>query len=237
EVQRVQVAPAEQTPVVLSDLDPLEGVLVQGSVDTAASGLPDGVDTTHTEALERLYRPDALEVPVLVARDAPISTLDPDKIGNFAQLSAPAEPEPFSDTLFAQTELLNSTPIAENPVPIVTKAPGPALRMVAVRPSWVRVTAADGTVIFETIMEPGDVWDAPVSDAPPVLRTGESGAIYFALNGEYYGPVGNTGEVTSNLALEVASLKSTYPVADLAADEALATTVVQLQEPLEPSDE
>lgn len=230
EVQRVQVAPAEQTPVVLSDLDPLDGVLGQVADEVDQNGLPSDVETARNEALERLYRPDALELPVLVARDAPISTLDPDQIGNFIPPSAP-EPETLSEKLFAQTDQELSTSIAENPVPIVTKAPGPALRMVAVRPSWVRVTDADGTVIFETIMEPGDIWDAPVGDAPPVLRTGESGAIYFALNGEYYGPVGETGQVTSNLALDVDSLKSTYAIADLAADEALATTVVQLQAP------
>ena len=104
--------------------------------------------------------------------------------------------------------------------------------MVAVRPSWVRVRAADGTVILETIMEPGETWDAPQGDEPAVLRTGESGAIYFALNGEYYGPVGETGTVTSNLVLDVDTLKSAYTVADIAADEALATTIVQLQTPV-----
>ncbi len=37
------------------------------------------------EALDRLYRPQALDVPVLVARDAPISTLSRGQYrGNFA---------------------------------------------------------------------------------------------------------------------------------------------------------
>jgi hypothetical protein len=101
--------------------------------------------------------------------------------------------------------------------------------MVAVRPAWVRVRAADGTVILETIMEPGDTWDAPVSEEPPSLRTGESGAIYFALNGEFYGPVGKTGTVTSNVSLTVESLKESFAVADLSADQALATVVAELQ--------
>jgi len=236
EVQRVQVAPAEQTPVVLSDLDPLDGVLDLAASDVVETGMPSGLEDARNEALDRLYRPEALDVPVLVARDAPISTLDPSQIGNFAQLSAP-EPEALSDALFAQSQWEETASIAESPVPIVTKAPGPDVRIVAVRPSWVRVRAADGTVIFETIMEPGDIWDAPASEASPVLRTGESGAIYFALNGEYYGPVGETGEVTSNLALDVEALKSAYAVADLSADEALATTVVQLQTPIEPEAE
>ncbi|WP_282128071.1 helix-turn-helix domain-containing protein [Roseobacter litoralis] len=238
EVQRVQVAPADQTPIVLSDLDPLDGVLA-AAPDTAASGaLPAGMDTVRIDPLDQLFRPDALDVPVMIARDAPIATLDPRTVGSFAQTSQPG-PERLSDSLLVENDLANAdrVPSVEGQVPIVVKAPGPALRMVAVRPAWVRVSAPDGTVILETIMEPGETWDAPVGGEPALLRTGESGAIYFALNGEYYGPVGKTGTITSNISLEVASLKATYQVADLAADEALATTVVELQTPAGPASE
>ena len=236
EVQRVQVAPVEQTPVVLSDLDPLEGVLLASPDATESATLPEEIDQPSANALAELYRPDALDVPKLVARDAPIATLDPRTIGNF---TPDLTPERIPDSLIAQSRIAAAPPssVEEVPVPIVTKDPGPALRMVAVRPSWVRVTAADGTVILETIMEPGDTWDAPSGDEPAVLRTGESGAIYFALSGEYYGPVGETGTVTSNLALSVDNLKEAYPIADLSADEALATMVVELQAPVEPASE
>ncbi|ABG32354.1 DUF4115 domain-containing protein [Roseobacter denitrificans] len=238
EVQRVQVAPADQTPIVLSDLDPLDGVLA-AAPDAAASGaLPAGGDAVRIDPLDQLFRPDALDVPVMIARDAPIATLDPRTVGSFAQ-SAQPEPERLSDSLLLESELAaaEQDQVVDPQVPIVVKAPGPALRMVAVRPAWVRVSAPDGTVILETIMEPGETWDAPVGGEPPLLRTGESGAIYFALNGEYYGPVGKTGTITSNIPLEVAALKATYQVADLAADEALATTVVELQTPIEPASE
>lgn len=237
EVQRVQVAPAEQTPTVLSDLDPLEGVLASVSGGGAnETQLPNDLDQPRVEALDRLYRPEALDVPVLVARDAPISTLDPRLLGNFAQGATPI-PDRFAESSIDSIIGPLLPPSVEPSVPIVLKDQGPALRMVAVRPSWVRVSAADGTVILETIMEPGDTWDAPTGDEPPVLRTGESGAIYFALNGEYYGPVGETGTVTSNLRLEVDNLKQAFDVADLAADEALAITVVQLQTPVVPAAE
>lgn len=231
EVQRVQVAPAEQTPVVLSDLDPLEGVLT-AAPDVGLES-PEGTEANEAlraKALERLYRPEALDLPVLVARDAPISTLDPRGLGSYAQSNLP-EVETQSDRQIAEAELAAFGPIPETPVPIVSKEPAPVLRMVAVRPAWVRVRAADGTVILETIMEPGETWDAPEGIETPTLRTGESGAIYFALNGEYYGPVGETGTVTSNLALDADSLKQTFSVADLTADEALATMIVQLQTP------
>ncbi|WP_299409498.1 helix-turn-helix domain-containing protein [uncultured Roseobacter sp.] len=236
EVQRVQVAPVEQTPVVLSDLDPLDGVLAAAPNATDAAQTPGAMDQPRADALDQLYRPQALDVPVLVARDAPISTIDPRTIGNFAQVEKDVVP-PTESLAGAIDSAISASPERAKTIPQVVENPGPALRMVAVRPSWVRVSAADGTVIFETIMEPGDTWDAPQSEVPPLLRTGESGAIYFALNGEYYGPVGETGTITSKLPLEVGALKSRYTVADLAADEALATTVVELQTPLAPATE
>ena len=228
EVQRVQVAPVDQTPVVLSDLDPLDNVTPLEEDEVAIVAAPTEDASPIAGTLEGFYRPDALDVPVLTARDAPISTIDPRTIGNFAQ---GPEPEPMPDSLQAELMIAEaiSASIGDPSVPIVSKDPGPALRMVAVRPAWVRVTAADGSVILETIMEPGDTWDAPADGEPATLRTGESGAVYFALNGEYYGPVGETGTITSNVALTVESLKASYEIADLEADQALATTVAELQ--------
>lgn len=233
EVQRVQVAPVEQTPIVLSDLDPLDGVLAAAPDTTSVATSTGLIDQPRADALDRLYRPQALDVPVLVARDAPISTIDPSSIGNFARARKQEETIPEALSFAGSIDSDISTSLTNpSPIPQVVQQPGPALRMVAVRPSWVRVSAADGSVIFETIMEPGETWDAPISETPATLRTGESGAIYFALSGEFYGPVGETGTITSKLPLDVDALKSRYTVADLAADEALATTVVELQSPV-----
>ena len=93
--------------------------------------------------------------------------------------------------------------------------------MVAVRPAWVRVRAADGTVIYEGTMQAGDTWEAPLTEEPPTLRAGESGAIYFAMADKFYGPVGAAGAVTSNLPLEIAGLKEAYLPVDIKADEGL----------------
>jgi cytoskeletal protein RodZ len=207
EVQRVQVAPVDQTPVVLSDLDPLNGV-----APTAVNQTGPEITTPRADALDRLYRPQALDTPVLIARDAPIATLDPRENGSFA---APT----FDAAVFAG--LSPQSPDIPQSVPRVVEEPAPALQMVAVRPSWVRVRAADGTVIYEATMQPGDTWEAPLTEEPPTLRTGESGAIYFAMNGKFYGPVGAAGQVTSNLPLEIAGLKETYLPVDIATDEGL----------------
>ncbi|WP_342075967.1 RodZ domain-containing protein [Yoonia sp. SS1-5] len=213
EVQKVQFAPTEQTPVVISDLDPLAGA----SNALQTSDPLSGVEAPSREALDRLYRPQALDVPVLVARDAPISTLNPNGIG---AIRPAAEPLPEVAVAAADAPLERLSP----PVQVVEDT-APELQLVAVRPAWVRVRSADGTVIFEGVMEPGQNFVVPATEEPGTLRVGESGAMYFAVNGVHYGPVGPSGVVTSNVELSTDSLTTTYAVADLTADDDLAEIV------------
>ena len=216
EVQRVQFAPVEQTPVVVSDLDPLAGASNTIRADDAIAELA----APSPEALDRLYRPQALDVPVLVARDAPISTLSPSTISALPTPPPVALEEPVGIE-FADAPLHERT---YRPVQVV-EAPVPELQLVAVRPAWVRVRAADGTVIFEGVMEPGQNFVVPSTEEPATLRVGESGAMYFAVNGVHYGPVGPRGTVTSNVELTTASLTTDFAVADLTADNDLAEIV------------
>jgi hypothetical protein len=351
EVQRVQLAPVDQTPVVLSDLDPLQTSIQSvettdsmENTDTAA-----GVFTppVNTDSFDRLYRPQALDVPVLVARDAPISTLDPNSVGAFAQIAnqnlpsvdlepatnevsgfataalpkdgvtliaarpawvrvrgddrsvifeqvmaagdtwtvpasesdallnvgesgalyvsvngqtigpvgaagtvtsdmpldgatlaavlEPANPQTDGDLSRVLAELGTDTTQPTIGQPKILEDSAPGVTLVAVRPAWIRVRAADGTVIFETIMNAGDTYEVPTTEEPPTLRVGESGAIYFAMNGQTYGPAGPRGAVTSNLALSVDELSQTYSVASIEADSDLARIVAELAIP-QPAD-
>lgn len=220
EVQRVQVTPIENTPDVLSDLDPLQTASRSDNDDgTEVAG---GFAAPEAEErLDRLYRPEALDVPVMVARDAPISTLSPAQVG----LLRPDLPEADRESIdVALTEAQE-----ERPSPQVLETPPAGVRMVAVRPAWVRVRAADGTVIYEGIMNAGDTWDVPATEEPPTLRVGESGAIYFNVNGEHYGPAGARGSVTSDLALDATGLTEGYDVADLTQDKDLSRYVAEVQ--------
>lgn len=230
EVQRVQMAPVDQTPSVLADLDPLQSVVdAENDNGTAADDslrsdvtVPTTLTAPRADALARLYRPQALDVPVLVARDAPIATLDPRMMGNFTDATPQvAGPEPLDEVFAPQVLIAEVTPAPAPNVPQVVEATAPALEMVAVREAWVRVRAADGTVIFEGVMQPGDSWTAPATEEPPIARIGESGAIYFAMDGAFYGPVGKSGAVTSNLPLDVASLQDTYLPVDVNTDTGL----------------
>jgi hypothetical protein len=259
EVQKVTFAPVEQPPTVVAEVDPLAG----GAGD---AGEPEGASllAASPEALDRLYRPDALEVPVLVPRDGPIAALDPASVGVVTPAAPPAPGDgrpgpaavasaapvgapapaggplgaPISDVEATLASVLGAAPApaaaeadpAADPDAVrVTAGPAPAVQLVAVRESWVRVRAPDGTTLFEGILGPGDTFDVPQGAEPALLRTGESGALYMALNGVPYGPVGEAGQVSSNVPLSAEAIGQAYQVADLAGDEDLAEYVAVAQ--------
>ncbi|WP_164658566.1 helix-turn-helix domain-containing protein [Tropicibacter sp. Alg240-R139] len=205
EVQQVQLAPVEQTPAVLSDLDPLDQATRQTTATANA-----GLTQPTADALDRLYRPQALDVPVLVSRDAPISTLDPRTVGNF---TAPTLPD------VQLAEVLSTRDTTGQSIPQVVENLAPSLTMVALRPSWVRVTAADGTHIYEAIMEPGSTYQVPLTEDAPTLHAGESSGIYFIVNGEHRGPVGDRGVVTRGVVLSPDAVEERYLVAEIDGDD------------------
>lgn len=227
EVQRVQMTPMENTPSVLADLDPLAGMSVRNedAIDIDVAGQ---FNAPAQGGLDRLYRPEALDVPVMVARDAPISTLDPARMGALG----PDLPDRVQDSAMrlaveqADTDRTSETP------QVLADAP-PGVQLVAVRPAWIRVSGADGSVVFEGILNAGDSYDVPATEEPPTLRVGESGAIYFAVNGKHYGPAGPNGSVTSNLALDTDSLTESFAVADITKDSDLMRFVVELKDTAE----
>ena len=227
EVQRVQVSPVDQTPVVLSDLDPLQAnAPEQNTTDSIAT--PSALaDALRVEALDRLYRPAALDVPVLVARDAPISTLDPRAGGVFETPAVPslsaAVDGAIADALAEPTQSAGLT------VPQVLEGPAAAVQVVATAETWVRITAADGTNIYEKVMQKGETFDVPALEEAPLLRTGQSGAVYFIMNGEFFGPAGSRGSVTSNVPLQQQALAELYQPAQPGQDSALETMVAEMR--------
>ncbi|MEM9523097.1 MAG: RodZ domain-containing protein [Pseudomonadota bacterium] len=203
QVQRVNVVPIEQAPTV-AELDPLQGVLPVEVPEGEA-----GVTVSGVDVMDRLYRPRALDVPVLVARDGPISALNPDRVGTLSSsLSPPAPQFVAADTVSA---------VGETQVKVV--APDvPEVELFAVRPAWVRVTAPDGTVLFEKILDAGERYALPKTEEPPSLRAGNSGSLYFAVNGRTYGPAGPGGSVARQVVLAADSLQSVYRPADAEID-------------------
>lgn len=238
EVQKVRFAPVEQAPGVLSNLDPLAPALTETTVAGASSAL-ETPDIPRAEALGRLVRPEALEVPVLTPRDASIATLDPSTLGVYAPEPDPAQR--FANARRAPTPLnqqaFGSEPEDITPVQVVEET-DPQVVLFAVRPSWVRVRAADGTVIFEKILEPGEEFTVPLAESPPVLRAGNAGSVYVRLKGETFGPMGDGASVAKNIALAPTEVAETFDVADLSQDPDLARFVAVAEaESLQPATE
>ncbi|WP_282603841.1 helix-turn-helix domain-containing protein [Paracoccus sp. PARArs4] len=232
EVQRVTLAPGDDTPSIVAELDPTKGAgivdptIEQNGSATLAQNLP------QPESLDRLYRPQILEAPVLTARDGPIAAIDPGIIENAAAV------ESVIAAAGQVTEVPQPTEVEGPSQPeqqlaeagVSTTAPdAPELELMAARPAWVRVKAADGTVLLEKIMDAGERFTLPKLEEAPTLRTGNSGAIYFAVNGQTYGPAAPGAQVVSNIALASDSLTQAYELADLGADPELAEMVAVAQ--------
>lgn len=224
EVQRVQLAPIDQAPTVVAEIDPLGNVdsgavpLVRsapaapGSEDVvAANGASDQKDL-----MGRLYRPEALDVPVLVSRDGPIAAIDP-------RISAELQDAGLgSDATAADFEAQAAA--IDAAIQVVT-ANAPAVELLAVRPSWVRVQSADGTVLFEKNLDAGERYVVPQLEEPAVLRAGNSGSVYFAVNGVTYGPAAPGAQVVKNVVLSPESLTAAYALAEPTVDVDLARFV------------
>lgn len=85
----------------------------------------------------------------------------------------------------------------------------PTLAIVPSRSAWIRVTAADGSVVKEGTLLAGDEYHIPPSETGLSLRAGNSGSIYFLVDGELYGPAGQGTSVINNIRLTTAAIKTT----------------------------
>ena len=177
------------------------------------------------EQLDRLYRPQALDVPVLTARDAPISTLDPSFSNNFnldesLNLAEIAMSGPETDV----AKQILSNGLEEKAIQVVQDLP-PSIAVLVTENAWVQITAADGTVIYENIMLPGEEFVIPQLELPPKLRAGMSGYVYFSVDGELFGPVGSGTSVRKNVELSAANISTSLKTPELSNKKLIAELV------------
>ena len=205
EVQRVQLAPVDQAPNVVAEIDPL-GNVTPVPKDQPAETADAGTTGVTADPLARLARPQVLDVPVMTSRDGPIAAIDVDRAGTLSSADA------------TQPGVAPATGAA---VQVVAEV-NPGVEILAVRPSWVQVSAADGTVLFEKILDAGERYSVPLLEDAPLLRSGNSGSVYFLVNGQTFGPASPGANVVRNLALSAENLSTTYTVADLSVDADLA---------------
>lgn len=209
EVQRVQLAPVDEAPTVVAQIDPLADAGATAPALVPARPLDATATADGADVMDRLYRPQALDVPVLTSRDGPIAAIDPRQTGVLANAGeAAAVDAAISEALGADVQVVA---LAQQGVEVL-----------AVRPAWVRVDAADGTVLFEKILDAGERYAVPALEEAPVFRTGNSGSVYFLVDGVTLGPAAPGANVVRDIALSPEALAETMAAADMTADEDLA---------------
>ena len=214
EIQRVEFAPVDQAPGVTADVATFEtGPTIAAPAGTASAGL----SAPSADALDRLYRPQALEAPVLTARDGPIAAIDPGTNGT--------TPDPVVSEVDETQIVRTSNDLTPFPPVQVVERQEPDVVVFAVRPAWVRIADPDGTVLFEKILDAGERYVLPQTEVEPLLRAGNSGSVYFSVLGETLGPAGPGTSVAKNVALGVEAIIANYEEADPNPDPSLPETL------------
>ena len=217
QIQTVKISPSDASPIVLTEISS-ELVREENTESLITSKVT-------SDQLDRLYRPQALEVPVLTARDGPISTLDPSFSNNFdmeQRFNFSETASNTSDKNLTEQFLSNST--EEPSIQVVQDLP-PSIAVLVTENAWVQITAADGTVIYENIMLPGEEFVLPQLEVPPKLRSGMSGYVYFSVNGELFGPVGSGTSVRKNVELSASNIVSTLQTPELSNKKLIAELI------------
>ncbi len=197
EVQRVQFAPVNETPGVASNISVLSdgttGIDESPILDQQTASLESTVGASLS--LDQLYRPQELDVPSIISRDGPIATIDPSTQGALA-------PTP---TLTAAVPVIVET----TPVAVIEKGP-PTIDVVATRPAWVRVYLPDNSVLFEKILNAGERYRVPQDLQGPLLKAGNSGAVYVMVGDKTFGPVGANGGIARKVSLIQSDVEEAY---------------------------
>lgn len=221
EVQRVNLVPADQPPEVMADLDPVMSGAAPRVAYIGADDLRIGNQDTITanaQGVVRAYRPEALDAPVMVSRDGPIAAINPREAvpdADRADQTRSAIERALADAsggIIAQPDTLETAGVR------VTSDGPPQVEILAVRPSWVRVRAADGTVLFERILDAGERYTVPQSEEPPILRAGNSGSVYMLVDGQPFGPTAPGAQVVDQVRLSPDAVSERFDVADLTGD-------------------
>ena len=212
EIQQVRMVPVDEalvangeliTSLWLSTPDDGDGASGFGE-EVAENTFPDSVQYPHTTGLDRSYRPQILDFPIVEPRDGPIAAIDPDSFG----------------TLIDSDEFAIATPLD---TPQVVEAALPVVEVYAANPAWLRVFVDAGDVLFEEILDAKQSYQVPQDIESPLLRSGNSGSVYLIVDGKTYGPVGTGTGVAKRVSLNAADIVENFEVSHVEVDRARRT--------------
>ena len=199
-IQRVQISAVEQPPLLQSDLDPL----IPSMISDSSSGQN---FIENNASYSRIYRPEALDTPILERRDGPISGLDPNTLGVFGSVNTLK----LSSALKLNSSVGSMIEPKKIPELKLIKALPDRVQLLATEGVWMRIKDASGTILYEQIMNARNLFDVPSTETAPVIdRAGNSGSLFFVVNGKLYGPAGEKSRTIKNVSLSAKNIINTY---------------------------
>ena len=69
-----------------------------------------------------------------------------------------------------------------------------------------------GTTLFEKVLASGEQYVVPGLEEPARLRAGNSGSLYFVVDGQLFGPAGTGQRVVKNVDLSADSIRQSYRI-------------------------
>jgi len=212
-IQRVQFAPVEETPLAMAAVDAVPAP--ETPVLAAEPALEDLARPVAAAALADLYRQQEVEVPILAPRDGPIAKLDPNMIGLLAGHASVTPPSVAAvasgsaPVAGARVAAADATSAPAGEIPTLVAGP-PALTVVAERAAWIRVYLPDQTVIFERILETGETYSPPADIAAPLIWAGNSGSVYVRVGETLRGPLGSGTRAVRDIPLEPEAIAARF---------------------------
>ncbi len=201
DIQRVDIAPVEQSPEVLDTVE------FAGFADAANTEL---LSRTAEQAMDlnRLYSNRALSVPVVTPRDGPIGAIAPEIVVASTEIVPQAAIVAAVEALAAVGD--PQVTVAEN---------NPLISLFAQQEAWVRVSAADGSILFEKVLAAGEEYTLPERAKISSLRAGNAGYLFLMVDGQVFGPVNGTNGVARDVSLAAADIVENYaPLGTLTAE-------------------
>lgn len=205
DIQRIDFAPVAQAPEVLGGID-IPAIPELAAAETASPGLP---ADQRSLALGTIYTPQ-FEAPRIEPRDGPIAAIDPDRIGRFAPGPARSIPAVIPPAAAASAMAVLPAAIADA-VAAAPPAGPPDVAVFARDNAWIRIYLADGSIVFEKILNPGESYAVAPELAGPLLRAGNSGAVFLQVGGLVFGPLGKGSGVARDVSLAAADIAASWP--------------------------
>jgi len=111
------------------------------------------------------------------------------------------------ETVFDTPTVSTLAPV--EPGPAVPAQPPRRFALIATADTWVQISDGSGIVAYTGILSPGEAYNIPPRNGLR-LRTGNAGGLIIEVDGERFGPLGNSGAIMRNVPLDPGAVRASF---------------------------